>query len=41
MNTEINLIIAVCSILTISTLYILRDTIGEFLFGGKNCNPKG
>jgi hypothetical protein len=41
MNTETNIITTISIITFFITLYILRDTIGEYLFGGVNCNPKG
>lgn len=41
MNTAIDFIIASTFIISIVVLYILQDTIGESLFGGVNCNPKG
>lgn len=41
MNMSINILTAISAIILFSTLYILKDTIREVLFGGKNYNLKG
>jgi hypothetical protein len=37
----VSILLVVSTSILFGSLYILKDTIEAYLFGGINCNPKG